>query len=186
MLTLAFIIIGLLLAAAQTTIFMPSPLWRAAPDLYYVLVAYAAYHFPLCQSVAILLPLSCVMDVYSGTVTGLHPALCCCGYFFLKFMTVKMPVRKSLYQLPLTAVSYLVVSWLEVLLLKLLLPDADIVWSWPIMLFQAGLVYIASFPLFRCFAFLSRRLSLSGGLLPGRTRRQAEAGNQFRQERRLP
>ncbi|CAK8717739.1 Rod shape-determining protein MreD [Candidatus Electronema halotolerans] len=183
MLTLVFIIMGLLLAVAQTTVFMPSPLWRAAPDLYYVLVAYAAYQFPICQSIAILLPLSCVMDVYSGTVTGLHPAICCGGYFFLKFMAVKMPVRKSLYQLPLTAVSYLFVSWLEVLLLKLLLPEAEIVWSWPPMLFRASLVYLAAFPLFRCFAFVSRRLSV--GLLPGRTR-QAHAGNQFRQERGLP
>lgn len=183
MLTLTFIITGLLLAAAQTTIFMPNPLWPAAPDLYYVLVAYTAYQFSLCQGVAILLPLSCVMDVYSGTVTGLHPAICCCGFFFLKFMTVRMPVRKSLYQLPLAAVSYLLVSWLEVLLLTLLLPDAGIAWSWPPMLFRASLVCCCAFPLFRCFAFLSRRLS--SGPLPGRTR-QAEAGNQFRQEQRLP
>ncbi len=183
MLTFVFIIMGLLLAAAQTTVFMPSPLWSAAPDLYYVLAAYAAYQFSFCQSLAILLPMSCVMDVYSGTVTGLHPAICCCGYLFLKFMAVKMPVRKSLYQLPLTAVSYLLVSWLEVLFLMLLLPEAGIVWSWPPMLFRAGLIYCCAFPLFRCFAFLSRRLS--GGLLPGRAR-QTEAGNQFRQERRLP
>jgi rod shape-determining protein MreD len=184
MLTLTFLIIGLLLAVAQTTVFMPNPLWPAAPDLYYVLVAYAAYQFSFCQSIIILLPLSCVMDVYSGTVTGLHPALCCCGFFLLRFMAIKMPVRKSFYQLPLTAVSYLFVSWLEVLLLELLFPEAGITWSWPSMLFQASLVYFSAFPLFYCFDFLHTHLSK--GLLPTRTGRHLDAGNQFRQERKLP
>ncbi len=183
MLTLIFIITGLLLAAAQTTVFMPNPLWPAAPDLYYILVAYAAYQFRLCQSIAILLPLSCVMDVYSGTVTGIYPAVCCCGFFLLRFMAIKMPVRKSLYQLPLAAVSYLFVSWLEVLLLELLIPEAGITWSWPPMLFRASLVYLFAFPLFRGFDFLYS--SLNRGILPSRPG-HTEAGNQFRQERRLP
>ena len=95
-----------------------------------------------------------------------------------------MPVRKSLYQLPLTAVSYLFVSWLEVLLLGLLLPEAGIIWSWPPMLFRASLVYLFAFPLFYGFDFLS--IHLSKGLLPTRTGRHIEAGNQFRQERKLP
>jgi rod shape-determining protein MreD len=187
MLTLAFMLTGVLLAAVQTTVLMPGPLWPAAPDLYYVLVAYTAYHFRFCRSAAILLPVSWVMDVYSGTVTGLYPAICCCGYLLLKFMTVKMPVRKSLYELPLAAVSYLAVSWLEVLLLELLLPEAGIRWSWPAMLFRAGLVYLCAFPLFSWFDFLKARLL--NNLLSrrtGRGRPRSPAGNQFRQERRLP
>ncbi|WP_417909226.1 hypothetical protein [Candidatus Electronema sp. PJ] len=179
MLTLVFILVGLLLAAIQTTLLMPGPLWLVAPDLYYILVAYAACQFSLCQGILILLPVSCVMDVYSGTVTGLHPALCCCGWLLLKFMTVKMPVRRPLYQLPLVAASYLLVSWLTYLLLGVL-QEEEVLWSWPLMLFRASLVLLFSYPLFRCFDFLN--FKLRGRFTFTKTK---GAGNQFRQDGNL-
>ncbi len=179
--TLVFIFAGLLLAAVQTTLLMPGPLWPVSPDLYYVLVAYAACQFSICRGILILLPVSCVMDVYSGTVVGLHPAICCCCWLLLKVMSVKMPVRKPLYQLPLVAVSHLLVSWLTVQLLSVVEPEAGAVWSWPPMLFRAGLVLLFSYPLFRFFDFLTNRLSGKFSLFSGAA---AKAGNQFRQERR--
>lgn len=179
--TFAFILAGLLLAAAQTTLLMPGPLWPVSPDLYYVLTAYAACQFSVCRGVLILLPVSCVMDVYSGTVAGLHPAICGSGWLLLKFMSVKMPVRKPIYQLPLVAVSHLAVSWLAVQLLGIVEPEAGAVWAWPPMLFRAGLVLLCSYPLFRCFDFLTIRLSGKLSLFKGAS---AQAGNQFRQERR--
>ncbi|CAK8717414.1 MAG: rod shape-determining protein MreD [Candidatus Electronema aureum] len=182
MATLVFILVGLLLAAVQTTVFMPGPLWPVAPDLYYVLVAYVACQFSLCRGIIILLPVSCVMDVYSGTLVGLYPAICCCGWLLLKFMTIKMPVRKPLYQLPLVAVSYLLISWLSSLLLDILQPEAGILWSWPPMLFRAGLVCLFSYPLFRCFDFLDSRLR---GKFSFAGPKGAGTGNQFRQDNKL-
>jgi len=179
--TFVFIFVGLLLAAAQTTLLMPGLLWPASPDLYYVLVAYTACQFSIFRGILILLPVSCVMDVYSGTVVGLYPAICCCGWLLLKFMSVKMPVRKPFYQLPLVAVSHLLVSWLTVQLLGIVEPEAEAVWLWPPMLFRAGLVLLFSYPLFRCFDFLTIRLS---GKLSLFKNSSADAGNQFRQERR--
>ncbi len=180
MLTVLFILIGLLLAAVQTTLLMPGPLWTAVPDLHYILVAYTACQFSWCQGILILLPVSCVMDVYSGTVAGLHPAVCGCGWLLLKFMNSNMPVRRAIYQLPLVAASHLLVSWLAALLLDLI-QEEEIVWSWPLMLFRAGLVLLCSYPLFRCFDFLTATLR-GRFTLP----RPKEAGNQFRQERSLP
>ncbi|MGR0482657.1 MAG: hypothetical protein ACTFAL_14975 [Candidatus Electronema sp. V4] len=179
--TIVFIFAGLLLAAAQTTLLMPGPLWPVSPDLYYVLVAYAACQFSICRGILVLLPVSCVMDVYSGTVVGLHPAICGCGWLLLKFMSIKMPVRQPLYQLPLVAVSHLLVSWLAVQLLDIVEPEAEAVWDWPPMLFRAGLVLLFSYPLFRCFDFLTIRLNGKFSLFNGAP---ANAGNQFRQERR--
>ena len=49
------------------------------------------------------------------------------------------------------------------------------------MLFRAGLVLLCSYPLFRCFDALTRRLSGRFSLFKNAP---AHAGNQFRQERR--
>jgi rod shape-determining protein MreD len=179
MLILVFMLTGLLLAAVQTTVLMPSPLWPAAPDLYYILVAYAACQFNLYQGILILLPVSFAMDVYSGTVEGLHPAICACGWMLLKFMAVKMPVRRPLYQLPIAAASYLLVSWLAALLLNFI-EDNDLAWSWPLMLFRAGLVLLCSYPLFRCFDFLNTKLRGRLSFVKAN-----DEGNQFRQDKTL-
>jgi rod shape-determining protein MreD len=184
MLTLAFILLGLFLAVAQTTVLMPTPTWPVSPDLHYILAAYLAYQFDPCRSTLILLPLSCVLDVYSGTVIGLHPALCGCGYLLLRVMAVKMPVRKSLYQIPLIALSYLLVAWLVVLLLSLLQPEAGLSWNWLTMLLRAGLIYLLSFPLFRFFSCIDRQLR--GRLSDWTSSPRSRLENQFRQEREMP
>ncbi len=181
MLTIAFILVGLLLAVAQTTVLMPAPVWIAAPDLYYALAAYAAYHFSFCRGFLIILPVSCIMDVYSGTVVGMYPAICGCGWLLLKFMAVKMPVRSSFYQIPLTGASHLFVCWLTVLLLDALHPEEGISWHWPPMLFRVGLLCLAAVPLFRFFHFIENRLR--DRFLFLRAKRSVADGNQFRQDR---
>ncbi|MCI5145878.1 MAG: hypothetical protein D3923_10210 [Candidatus Electrothrix sp. AR3] len=183
MLTLTFIFVGLLLVVIQTTVFMPSPTWIASPDLYYILVGYLAYQLDFFRGIIILLPISCVLDVYSGTVIGTYPAICYCGYFLLKFMMVKMPIRKSLYQFPLVAVSYLFVCWVVILLLDFFQPEIIVGWSWLPMLLRAGLIYLFSPPLFRFFRCINQHLQgrLSSVALQGLHR--SRLGNQFRGRR---
>jgi rod shape-determining protein MreD len=179
MLTLTFIIVGLLLVVAQTTVFMPSPTWTAAPDFYYILVGYLAYQVSTFRGIIILLPISGVLDVYSGTIIGMYPAICYCGFFLLKFMSVKMPVRKSFYQLPLIAVSYLFVCWIVVLSLNFFKPQVVVEWAWMPILLRAGLIYLFSFPLFRFFSFLDK--CLRGRISSVRLSR-SHPGNQFRRD----
>jgi rod shape-determining protein MreD len=185
MLTLAFIVVGLLLATVQTTLFMPSPVWLIAPDLYYILIGYLAYHLDVFRSVLIILPISCVLDVYSGTIIGMYPAICYCGYFLLKCIVSKMPVRRSLYQFPLLTASYLVVFWCIVVLLNLFQPEAEMLWSWSPVLLRAAVLYLCSYPLFRVFAALERSLQrdFSSSI---RTKRRHRVGNQFRQDQEIP
>ena len=184
MLTLAFIVVGLLLVTVQTTLFMPGPIWVFAPDLYYILVAYLAYNIDIFRSVAIILPISCVMDVYSGTIIGMYPAICYCGYFLLKFIVSKIPVRSSLYQLPLIAVSYLMVCWFIVVLLNFFQPEAGMFWSWSPMFLRAALLYLCSYPLFRLFARLEHALQRDFSSV--RSKRRHRMGNQFRQDQEIP
>ncbi|MCI5221296.1 MAG: hypothetical protein D3924_01085 [Candidatus Electrothrix sp. AR4] len=179
MLILIFILAGLLLAVAQTTVFMPTPMWIPSPDLYYILVGYLAYNVSFLRGIIIIFPICNVLDVYSGTIIGMYPAICYSGFFLLKFMSVKMPVRKSLYQLPLVAVSYLLICWLVLLFLDFFQPQVIVGWAWMPMLLRAGLIYLFSSPLFRVFSFLDRRLR--GRISPVRLS-QSRPGNQFRQD----
>jgi rod shape-determining protein MreD len=52
-----------------------------------------------------------MLDVLSGTMLGMYAILCFSGYFLLRFISGKLPVNESLYQIPLVGSSYLVVSW---------------------------------------------------------------------------
>ena len=177
MLIVGFLVVGLLLIVLQTTVFMLTPTWAAAPDFYYILVAYLAYRVDLVRGLLILLPLSCVLDVFSGTIIGMYPVICFSGYFLLKFISVKLPVRESLYQVPLIAVSYLVVYRVVFLALDFFQPDTLVSWSWPIMLLRAGLVIVFAFPLFRFFEFLNRRFR---GRFSSLKILRSRSGNQFR------
>ena len=179
MLTLFFIAVGLFLVVLQTTLLMPSPLWTASPDLYYILVGYLAYNFTFLRGAAVLLPVSMVLDIYSGTIIGMYPALCYLGYFLLKFMVAKMPIRKSLYQLPLVALSYLVVNWILVLLLDIFQPQVIAGWNWFSILDRVLLIYLFSFPLFRFFTFLDKKLR---GKISSKGLTRSLPGNQFRQK----
>lgn len=179
MLTLSFIAVGLLLVLVQTTLFMPSPLWIASPDLYYILVGYLAYNFTFLRGIVVLLPISMVLDISSGTVIGFYPALCYLGYFLLKFMVAKMPVPKSLYQLPLIAISYLVINWLLLLLLDFFQPRVIVGWEWFPILVRVCLIYFFSFPLFRFFTFLDTKLR---GTISSARLGRSLPGNQFRRD----
>jgi len=177
MVIICFFVVGLVLTVLQTTLFMLTPTWPAAPDFYYILVAYLAYRLDLVQGLIILLPLSCILDVFSGTIIGMYPAICFSGYFLLKFLSIKLPVRESLYHIPLIAVSYLFVSRFVYLALDFFQPDTLIPWSWPIMLLRAALIILFAFPLFQFFGFLN--LHLQGKLSSLKILRH-RSGNQYR------
>ncbi len=179
MLTLVFIFVGLLLVLLQTTVFMPSPLWLASPDFYYILVGYLAYHFTFLRGMVVLLPVSMVLDIYSGTIIGMYPTLCYLGYFLLKFIVEKMPVRKSLYQRPLVALSYLLVNWILLLILDFFQPQIIASWEWFPILFRVFLIYLFSFPLFHFFAFLDKKFR---GKFSSPRLLRSLPGNQFRQD----
>jgi len=179
MAVLVFILLGLLLIVLQTTVFMLNPVWPAAPDMFYILVAYLAYRFDLFRGLLVLVPVSVAMDVFSGVILGIYPAICLAAFGLLKIMAVKMPVRESYYQIPFIGVSYLLVNKVAYLVLSLLKPDVLVPWSWPLMLLRVLLLILFAFPLFTFFEFVASRLQrspISFRMLGGRS------GNAFRQD----
>ncbi len=161
---------------------MFTPLSPASPDLYYILVAFLAYRLDVVRSVAIILIVSCTLDVFSGTIIGFYPLLCYGGYFLIRFISIKMPVRESLYQLPLVALSYLIVSLLVYHTLDFLQPNTLGAWHWSRILLRAALIIPLAWPLFRIFELLYSTL---------RSKRyriklfSSSSGNQFRDKGRL-
>ncbi len=158
MIVIVFIILGLILVVLQATVLMLNPLWVAAPDLYYILVAYLAYRFDLLRALLIILPLGWMLDTVSGVILGTYPFICFGAFFLLRFMSIKMPVRESLYQIPLIGVSYLVVYRIVFVVLDFLNPGTLVPWSWLEMFVRALLIVFLAIPLFRFFEFVNQRL----------------------------
>lgn len=156
MVVLHFIVVGLLLVILQTTLFMPNPVWMPAPDLYFVLVAYLAIRLDLMRGLIILFPLTCMLDVVSGTILGTFALLCFSGYFLLRQLVAKLPVNDTLYQIPLIGVSFLVVSWAVAMFLELLRPGQLVAWSWWKMGVRVLLVAACTYPLFFLFDVIQK------------------------------
>lgn len=178
MFVISFFFLGLLLIGLQTTLFMVNPCWSGAPDLYFVLVAYLAYRHDLLRSLIILFPLAMIFDVLSGLLLGMYPALFILGFLLLKVTSTRLPVRESLYQVPMIGVGYLLVSWLVYVVMSFAAPSLLVTWSWPLMLLRAGLVIVCAFPLFRFFEFFSRRVE---GKFFGLRKVRLRSGNRYRE-----
>lgn len=179
MVSFVFILIGLFLIVIQTSMMTFTPTWVGSPDLYYILVAYLAYRFDLLRSMIILFPLSWVMDVFSGVVIGTYPAICFGSFVLLKLMDTKIPVRESLYQIPLVGVCYLVVYKIVYTVLSFFTPDSVASWSWLEMFAKVFLLVLFAFPLFSIFEYISQRLQKN--IVPFRMLR-VRSGNRFRSE----
>lgn len=178
MFIVGFLFLGLLLIGLETTLFMIHPLWKGSPDLYFVLVAYLAYRHDLLRSLIILFPLSMIFDVLSGMLLGMYPALFILGFLLLKFMASHLPVRESLYQVPMIGVSYLLVNWLVYMFMNFASESLLVPWSWPVMLVRAGLVVLFAFPLFRFFELFNRRIE---GRISSFQKMRLRSGNRFRE-----
>ena len=155
---LVYMIIGLLLIVLQTTVLMVNPVWVLAPDLYYILVAYLAYRFDLIRSLIIIFPLSWSLDIFSGIVLGMYPAICFGSFCLLKGISARLPLRESFYQVPMIGVSYLVVMKIVYIGMYLFEPDDLAPWSWPEMIVRAGIIVLLAYPLFRFFEIINKRL----------------------------
>jgi len=179
MVVVIYIALGLLLVVLQTSVFMVNPLWVAAPDLYFILVAYLAYRFDLLRSLIIIFPLSWMLDVVSGVVLGMYPAICFGAFLLLKILSEKVPLRESFYQVPMIGVSYLIISRIVYMFISFFEPGVLTPWSWPEMLVRIGMMILLAFPMFRLFEYISKHPQRS--FLPYRLLR-VRAGNRYRQD----
>lgn len=180
MIVFAYTMVGLLLVVLQSTVFMLDPLWPGAPDLYFILVAYLAYRVDLLRSMIILFPVSWALDAFSGVVLGTYPAICFLALFLLKIMDARMPVRESLYQVPLIGVGYLVVSKFVYTAVSFLEPGSLAQWSWGLMLVRVILLVLFAWPMLLIFESINKRLQKN--FVPFKMLR-VRTGNRYRPQK---
>lgn len=154
-----FLVLAVIMVVAQTSLLQVNVLWPAAPDLYFLYLAYLAFRLGVFQSVLLVFALSLMLDAVSGLTPGYYAAFCFISYVLLRMATQRLPIKESVYKTPMIGVCYLVVSAFMHLLLSLALPHAVLGWSWPLMLLRAGLIVVLARPLLATFSFFHRALS---------------------------
>ncbi len=177
MAVIVYLTIGLVAIILQTTLFMFTPMWLATPDFHFILIAYLAYRFDLLRSLLVILPLGWCYDIVSGTVGGMHLTIYTGSFLLLKFISTRLPVRESLYQIPLIGVSYLLMTRLVHGLVSFFSPETLLPWSWPKVLVRTFLILLIAIPLFRFFEVITKWLE--GRFTPLQVFK-VRSGNRFR------
>jgi rod shape-determining protein MreD len=178
MLILSFLLVGITLVVAQTSVFQFFPSWVGRPDLIFILIAFIAYRFDWLRGLMFVFVFGWIMDVVSGLYLGTYPLL----YFFL-FVALKIfkensPVKEVAYQIPLVGVAFFVGYSLLFSFYSLALPGVLPDWSWVIILQEMSILIVATIPCFllcnSLFEYVSKRRFVPPRILRKRS------GNFFR------
>ena len=154
MLIINFLLLGVVLLIAQTTIFQMMPQWLGRPDLLFLLVIFLAYRIDIIRGAALTFMLGLLMDIFSGIFLGLYPVVYLLIFFFLKAISRHVAFGESAYQGPLVAASYLLATTGLFVFATILSPDNTPNWSWGIILLQVLLISVISIPLFGLFDYV--------------------------------
>lgn len=177
MITISFLLLGVILLGVQTTLFSYFPHWFGRPDLIFILLVFSAYKFSWFPGLLLAFLLGWALDVSSGMFPGTYPLLALLVFVIVKFLTQNSPVKQTAYQVPLVGVSYFVVQCCFYLFFSLTQADLLPPWSWARIVRETLILLVASIPCFLLFnrlyeKMLKRRFG-------GRTLKR-RAGNRFR------
>ena len=156
MLIAVFIILGAFLLVLQTTIFVRIPEWLGNPNLLFLLVLFMATKVDNHRGIILTMIFGLMMDIFSGFVPGLFPAVYLGLFVTIKYISHHVVVDEPLQQPPLAAACYLTSSGAIYLYMLIFNPGTDIVWSWSALLLQMFILAILSLP---SFHLLSRLLA---------------------------
>jgi rod shape-determining protein MreD len=152
LLTVVFLLLGILLIVLQTSVLQMLPGEFARPDLVYLLVAFAAYRLPWLPGILLAFTVGWILDVLVGVNLGVYPLQFLLVFVCLKFATLNSPVKESAYQIPMIGVSYFLLKMLSYIVSSMTiqyerLPE----WSWVGIIQQTLLLVIAAIPCFLLF-----------------------------------
>lgn len=146
---LCFLVVGTLLVIVQTTLLMPTPVWRFAPDLYFIFVAFLASRFAVFPALLLVYLVGLMLDVLMGTVLGMYSSLCFLGFGLIRLFASNTVYRDFFYSIPMISLSFLALSGLLYLLFDFFYTGQLIPWKWGEMLIRTLLVALFTYPLFR-------------------------------------
>ncbi len=148
MLFLVFFCIELFLVSFQTTLlpFFPQVLGR--PDLVFILIAFIGYRFEWIGGLCLVFLCGWMLDVVSSLYLGVYPIQYILVFIILRLVSVYSPLRDEAYQIPLTAILYLVSQLILYALFSQLTPQSQFLWSWIEKIQDTIILLIASVPFF--------------------------------------
>lgn len=151
LLTVVFLILGILLTVLQTSVLQMMPGSFSRPDLVYLLVAFAAYKLPWLPGILLAFTVGWVLDVLVGINLGIYPLQFLFVYVCLKLVTLNSPVKESAYQIPMVGVSYFLLKMAVYLFSSLTLQYGLPEWSWVQNIQETLLLVVAAIPCFLLF-----------------------------------
>ena len=159
MLITVFIILGAFLLVVQTTIFVRIPQWLGNPDLLFLLVLFTATKVDNYRGVILIMIFGLMMDIFSGFVPGLFPAVYLGLFITIKYISRHVIVDEPTQQPPLAAACYLTSSGAIYLYMAIFNPGTDIFWSWRDLLLQMFILAILSLPSFHLLSLLVAKIN---------------------------
>lgn len=157
MLLTVFIILGAFLLVVQTTIFVRMPEWLGNPDLLFLLVLFVATRIDSYRGIILVMVYGLMMDIFSGFVPGLYPAVYLILFLTIKYIARQVIVVEPTHQPPLAAACYLLCSGAIYLYMALFNPGADILWSWRDLLLQMLILAILALPSFHVLSRIAAK-----------------------------
>jgi rod shape-determining protein MreD len=159
MLITLFSLLGALLLILQTTIFARLPYWLGRPDLLFLLVLFMATKIDNYRGIILTMIFGLMMDIFSGFVPGLFPAVYLGLFVSIKYLSRQVIVDEPTHQPALAAASYLACSGAIYLYMAVFNPGTDIVWSWHELFLQMIILAILSLPSFHLLSRLVARIN---------------------------
>jgi rod shape-determining protein MreD len=151
MLIVSFLGLGVFLVVLQTTLLQFTPESFGRPDFVFLLVVFAAYRFAWLPGIVLTFTVSWIIDVLTSYYLGIYPLQCLLVFACLKGITTNIPIKESVYQIPLVGIGYFCMHLLVYCATSLLLPDALPEWLWGRILRETLLLVVVAVPCFLVF-----------------------------------
>lgn len=158
--TLIYLLLGVLLVVLQTSMLQLLPGSFARPDIVYPLVAFSAYKLPWIPGLFLAFSLGWMLDVLVAANLGFYPFIFLSVFVVLKTITVNSPVKESAYQIPMVGVSYFLLQIGLYFFASITAEHALPEWSWGQVVQDTLLLILAAIPFFLVFNSLYEHLQL--------------------------
>jgi rod shape-determining protein MreD len=157
MLLTVFIALGAFLLIFQTTILVRMPNWLGNPDLLFLLALFVSAKIDLHRGIILVMIYGLMVDIFSGFVPGLYPAVYLGLFLSLKYLSRRMIVDEPTHQPPLAAACYLLCSGAIYLYMAVFNPGTNIFWSWHDLLLQMLILTVLALPSFQILSRLASK-----------------------------
>jgi len=152
MLVLVFFVLELFLVSVQTTLLPFFPQSLGKPDLIFILVAFIGYRFNWLSGLTLIFLIGWMLDVVSSLYIGIYPIQYFSVFIIIRLVAINNPLKEEAYQIPLTALLYLVSQIVLYFFFSQFTPESQSLWLWSETIQDSIVLLIATVP---CFLFFN-------------------------------